>query len=170
MSDFYQSRARVEYTTAGGECHLLLTPGQLMLQAEPVREWEVSNISADLIGADWGYETACGNARLVLSWEALICRPTVAELERTLRRLELALNLHRVGSLCMGEALAEGVPTLCTQWQAVLATCKVRRLALEEAPAGAPAELWRGKPAGSVTQGAWGAVALSFRLTHPQEV
>lgn len=165
-----QSRARVEYTTAAGESHLLLCPGQLMLQAEPEREWECANISADLIGADWGYEAACGNARLVLSWEALICRPTVAELERSLRRLELALNLHRVGTLTLGEALAEGVPTLCTQWQAVLASCKVRRLSLDESPGGyVEPGLPRQSTAGAAA-GAWGAVALSFRLTHPQEV
>ena len=155
MSDFYQSRTHILYTTREGEHHLLLEPGQLMLQAEPEREWECANISADLIGADWGYEAAAGNARLVLSWEALLCCPTVAELERSLRRLELALNLHRVGSLTLGEALADGLPTLTTRWQALLTTCTVRRLPLEEAP---------GSP------GSWGALSLSFRLTHPEEI
>lgn len=155
MSDFYQSRTHILYTTREGEQHLLLEPGQLLLQAEPTREWESSNISADLVGADWGYEAAAGNARLVLSWEALLCCPTVAELERSLRRLELALNLHRVGWLTLGEALADGLPTLTTRWQALLTTCTVRRLPLEEAP---------GSP------GSWGALSLSFRLTHPEEI
>lgn len=155
MSDYYNARVRVEYTPSGGESYTMLTPGQLMLQAEPERVWESSNISADLVGADWGYEAAAGNARLVLSWEALICRPTVAELERHLRRLELALNLHRLGTLTLCEAFADGLPTLCTQWHAVLSTCTVRRLPLEDAP---------GLP------GSWGSVALSFRLTHPKEI
>ncbi len=156
MSDYYHARAHIEYTPdATGESHLLLVPGQLLLQPEPEREWESSNISADLVGADWGYEAAAGNARLVLTWEALLCRPTVAELERYLRRLELALNLNRHGSLRIGEAFAAGLPTLCTQWNAVLTTCTVRRLPLDDAPA---------------LLGAWGAVALSFRLTHPEEI
>ena len=156
MADFYNARAHIEYTPdATGEPQQLLAPGQLMLQPEPEREWESSNISADLVGADWGYEHAGGNARLVLTWEALLCRPTVAELERHLRRLELALNLNRHGSLRIDEAFAAGLPTLCTQWHAVLTTCTVRRLPLDDAPA---------------LPSAWGAVALSFRLTNPVEV
>jgi len=156
MADFYTARTHIEYTPdATGEPQQLLIPGQPMLQPEPEREWEISNISADLVGADWGYEHAGGNARLVLTWEALLCRPTVAELERHLRRLELALNLNRHGSLRIGEAFAAGLPTLCTQWHAVLTTCTVRRLPLDDAPA---------------LPGAWGAVALSFRLTNPKEV
>lgn len=156
MSDFYTARTHIEYTPdATGEPQQLLIPGQPMLQPEPEREWESSHISADLVGADWGYEHAGGNARLALSWEALVCRPTVAELERHLRRLELALNLNRLGSLRIGEALHDGTPTLWTEWHAVLTTCTVRRLSLDEAP---------GLP------GAWGSVSLSFRLTHPVEV
>ncbi len=156
MSDFYNARGHIVSTPdATGEPQQLLIPGQPMLQPEPEREWESSNISADLVGADWGYEHAGGNARLVLTWEALLCRPTVAELERHLRRLELALNLNRLGTLMLCEAYAAGLPTLCTQWHAVLTTCTVRRLSLDDAPA---------------LPGAWGAVALSFRLTHPVEV
>lgn len=156
MSDFYTARTHIEYTPdATGEPQQLLVPGQLMLQPEPEREWESSNISADLVGADWGYEHAGGNARLVLTWEALVSWPTVAELERHLRRLELALNLNRLGTMMLCEAYAAGLPTLCTQWHAVLSTCTVRRLPLDEAPG---------------TQGAWGAVALSFRLTNPKEI
>lgn len=156
MSDFYNARTHIVYTPdATGESHLLLVPGQLLLQPEPEREWESSNISADLVGADWGYEGAAGNARLVLTWETLVSRPTVAELERHLRRLELALNLNRHGSLRIGEAFADGLPTLCTEWWAVLSTCTVRRLSLDDAPS---------------LPGAWGAVALSFRLTNPKEI
>ncbi len=159
MSDFYTARAQIDYSyrDAAGELHTreLLTPGQPMLQPEPERQWESSHISADLVGADWGYEAPGGNARLVLSWEALVSCRTVAELERHLRRLELALNLNRMGTLRIGEALHDGRPTLWTEWRAVLTTCTVRRLSLEEAPA---------------LPGAWGAVALSFRLTHPEEV
>ncbi|MBQ4593026.1 MAG: hypothetical protein IJA81_00175 [Akkermansia sp.] len=156
MSDYYDARAHIEYTPQGSDsAHRLLAPGQLMLQPEPEREWESSNISADLVGADWGYEAPGGNARLVLTWEALVSCPTVAELERHLRRLELALNLNRMGSLRMGEALHAGTPTLWTEWHAVLTTCTVRRLSLEEAPA---------------LPGAWGGIFLSFRLTHPEEV
>ena len=159
MADFYTARTLIEYSyqDAAGELHTreLLTPGQPMLQAEPEREWESSNISADLVGADWGYESAAGNARLVLTWEALVSCPTVAELERHLRRLELALNLNRVGSLRIGEALHGGTPTLWTEWHAVLTTCTVRRLPLDDAPA---------------LPNAWGAVEFSFRLTHPVEV
>ena len=159
MADFYTARTIIDYSyrDAAGELHTreLLTPGQPMLQPEPERQWEASNISADLVGADWDYEAPAGNARLVLSWEALVSCPTVAELERYLRRLELALNLNRMGSLRIGEAFADGLPTLCTQWQALLTTCTVRRLSLDDAPA---------------LPGAWGAVALSFRLTHPVEV
>lgn len=136
MSDFYNARTHIVYTPdATGEPHLLLVPGQLLLQPEPERQWESSNVSNDLIGSAWGYEGAAGNARLVLTWEALISCPTVAELERHLRRLELALNLNRMGSLRMGEALHAGTPTLWTEWHAVLTTCTVRRLSLEEAPA-----------------------------------
>ena len=159
MADFYTARAQIDYSyrDAEGEPHAraLLTPGQEMLQPEPVREWESANVSADFIGAEWGYEGAAGNARLVLSWEALVSCRTVAELERHLRRLELALNLNRMGTLRIGEALHDGRPTLWTEWRAVLTTCTGRRLSLEEAPA---------------LPGAWGAVALSFRLTHPEEV
>lgn len=156
MSDYYDARAHIEYTPQGSDsAHRLLAPGQLMLQPEPEREWESSNISADLVGADWGYEAPGGNARLVLTWEALVSCPTVAELERHLRRLELALNLNRMGSLRMGEALHAGTPTLWTEWHAVLTTCTVRRLSLEEAPA---------------LPGAWGGISLSFRLTNPKEV
>lgn len=159
MSDFYTARTMIDYSyrDAAGELHTreLLTPGQPMLQPEPERVWESSHISADLVGADWGYESPAGNARLVLSWEAPVSCPTVAELERHLRRLELALNLNRMGSLRIGEALHDGRPTLWTEWHAVLTTCTVRRLSLDDAPA---------------LPGAWGAVALSFRLTHPVEV
>ena len=159
MADFYTARTMIDYSyrDAAGELHTreLLTPGQPMLQPEPERVWESSHISADLVGADWGYEAPAGNARLVLTWEAPVSFPTVAELERHLRRLELALNLHRMGSLRIGEAMHDGTPTLWTEWHAVLTTCTVRRLSLEEAPA---------------LPGAWGAVALSFRLTHPVEI
>jgi len=156
MSDFYTARTHIVYTPdATGEPQQLLVPGQLLLQPEPEREWESSNVSNDLIGSAWGYEGAAGNARLVLTWEALVSRPTVAELERHLRRLELALNLNRHGSLRIGEAFAAGLPTLCTEWWAVLSSCKVRRLPLDEAPG---------------TQGAWGSVSLSFRLTNPKEI
>ncbi len=159
MADFYSARTMIDYSyrDAAGELHTreLLTPGQPMLQPEPERGWESSHISADLVGADWGYEAPGGNARLVLTWEALVSCPTVAELERHQRRLELALNLNRMGMLRMGEALHDGRPTLWTEWHAVLTTCTVRRLSLDDAPA---------------LPGAWGAVALSFRLTHPVEI
>ncbi len=159
MADFYTARTMIDYSyrDAAGELHTreLLTPGQPMLQPEPERQWESSHISADLVGADWGYEAPGGNARLVLSWEVLVSCRTMAELERHLRRLELALNLNRMGSLRIGEAMHDGTPTLWTEWHAVLTTSTVRRLSLDDAPA---------------LPGAWGAVALSFRLTHPEEV
>lgn len=159
MADFFSARTAIDYSyrDAAGELHTreLLAPGQPMLQPEPTREWEASNISTDLIGSPWGYEAAAGNARLVLTWEALLCCPTVAELERHLRRLELALNLNRSGSLRIGEALHSGTPTLWTEWHAVLTTCTVRRLPQDDAPA---------------LPGAWGSISLSFRLTHPVEV
>lgn len=156
MPAAYTSRAAIEFTPSDSVEPLhLLAPRQLMLQPEPSREWESSNISSNLVGAAWGYESAAGNARLILSWAALLNRPSVAELERNLRRLELTLNLNRMGSLRIGEAMHKGSPTLWTEWHAVLVSCTVRRLSLDEAPA---------------LPGAWGAISLSFRLTHPVEI
>lgn len=156
MSDFYLARFRACYTSAGEDSQhwMLAMPGQL-LTGEPAREWNTETSAHNLVGSPYGLDVPAGNARLVFDWEALVQRSTVAKLERYLRRLEIALNTQRAGTLDMAEAYHAGAPTLLTRWQAVVNSCTVRRLTAEEAPA---------------EPGAWGAAALSFTLTNPEEI
>lgn len=155
MSDFYKARCRVHYEPDGGD-----EPGwQLcdygrLLAAEPTREWGAEMASYNIIGADYGLDVPTGNARLTWSMETLVVRDTVAALERYLRRLEIEMNTRRAGKLHMAEAYQDGAPTLLTTWDAVVASCTVRRLASDDAPA---------------LPGAWGAVSVSFILTNPKE-
>ena len=156
MSDFYKARFRVHYVPKEQEePGLQLCEYGRLLAAEPTREWSAEMASYNIIGAEYGVDVSCGNARLVMGWEVLINRETVAQLERYLRRLEIELNTRRAGKLHMAEAYQDGAPTLLTTWDAVVESCTVRRLASDDAPA---------------LPGAWGAVQLSFILTNPEEL
>lgn len=156
MSVFYKARFCANYAPALDEAQLwsLVTPGQY-LTGVPSREWSTETSTHNLVGSPYGLDVPVGNARLVLDWEVLVQRSTVAKLERYLRRLEIALNTQRAGKLDMAEAYHAGAPTLLTRWDAVVNSCTVRRLTAEEAPA---------------EPGAWGAVVLSFTLTNPEEI
>lgn len=156
MSDFYTARFRAHYTPAGDEAQpwALVTPGQY-LTGEPAREWSAETSTHNLVGSPYGLDVPAGNARLVLEWEVLVKRSTVAKLERYLRRLEITLNTQRAGKVEMAEAYHAGAPTLLTRWEALVNSCTVRRLTAEEAPA---------------EPGAWGAVVHSFTLTNPEEI
>lgn len=156
MSNFYTARFHALYTPTAADTNprVLVTPGQY-LTGEASREWNTETITHNLVGSPYGLDVPAGNARLVMSWESLLKFPTVAALERYLRRLEIELNMNRAGKLEMAEAYHAGAPTLQTRWDAVVNTCTVRRLTSEEAPA---------------EPGAWGAVVLSFTLTNPEEI
>lgn len=156
MSDFYHSRFRAVYYYAEGgtqESWSLAEYGDY-LTGEPTREWSAETASHSLVGAVWGLDEPAGNARLLLGWEVLIRRATMAELERYLRRLEIALNTHRRGTLDMEEAWHAGAPTMLTHWRAVISAATVRLLPLEAAP---------GLP------GAWGALRVELTLTQAVE-
>ncbi len=156
MSDFYKARFRAVYTPDGEDATAwqLAYPGQLMPEA-PAREWSAETSTFNPVGSPYGLDVPAGNARLVYEWEALIHRGTRAKLERDLRRLEIALNTRRKGKLEMAEAYHAGTPTLLTRWVAVVNSCTVRPLTLEDAPP---------------QPGAWGAVRVSFTLTWPEEL
>ena len=156
MSDFYTARFRAHYAPAVDEAQpwALVMPGQY-LTGMPSREWSTETNTHNLVGSPYGLDVPAGNARLVIDWEVLVQRSTVAKLERYLRRLEIALNTARAGKLDMAEAYHAGAPTLLTRWDAVVNACAVRCLTAEEAPA---------------EPGAWGAVVLSFTLTNPEEI
>lgn len=156
MADFYKSRFRAVYYYDDGTTQPPYTLAEYgdLLTGEPTREWSAETASHSLVGSTWGLDVPAGNARLLLGWEVLVCRPTVAELEKYLRQLEIALNTHRSGTLDMEEAWHGGVPTMLTHWRAVVNTCTVRLLPLEAAP---------GLP------GAWGAVRVELTLTNPVE-
>lgn len=156
MSDFYHSRFRAVYCYDEGTTQPAWSLAEYgdMLSGEPMREWSAETASHNPVGSAWGLDVPAGCARLVLGWEVLVCRPTVAELEKYLRQLELALNLNRRGTLDMEEAWHGGVPTMLTHWRAVISAATVRLLPLEAAP---------GLP------GAWGAVRVELILTQPVE-
>ena len=156
MSDFYSSRFRAAYYYDDGTTQPTYTLAEYadLLTGEPTREWSAETASHQLVGSTWGLDEPAGNARLLLGWEVLVCRPTVAELEKHLRQLEIALNTHRSGTLDMEEAWHGGVPTMLTHWRAVISAATVRLLPLEAAP---------GLP------GAWGALRVELTLTNPVE-
>ena len=156
MSKFYTARFHALYTPTAADTNprVLVTPGQY-LTGEPGREWSEETSSHNLVGSPYGLDVPAGNARLVMSWESLMKFPTVAALERYLRRLEIELNMNRAGKMELAEAYHAGAPTLQTRWDAVVNTCTVRRCTSEEAPA---------------EPGAWGAVVISFTLTNPEEI
>ena len=156
MADFYSSRFRAVYCYAEGTTQPTYTLAEYedYLTGEPTREWSAETASHSLVGAAWGLDEPAGNARLLLGWEVLVCRPTVAELEKYMRQLEIALNTHRSGTLDMEEAWHGGVPTMLTHWRAVISAATVRLLPLEAAP---------GLP------GAWGALRVELILTQPVE-
>lgn len=153
MSDFLQARFAASYTPEGRQEVQLTRYGQL-LPGEPEEEWSAGTSSFECIGSAWGLDVPTGNARLTRSWSAVVKGESVAGLERRLRRMQLELNMHRSGVLLLAEAFAAGAPTLCTWWRAVVESCEVKRLTLEEAPAAA---------------GAWGLVSVSFILTEPRD-
>lgn len=157
MADFYSSRFRAVYCYAEGTTQPTYTLAEYedYLTGEPTREWSAETASHSLVGAVWGLDEPAGNARLLLGWEVLVCRPTVAELEKHLRQLEIALNTHRSGTLDMEEAWHGGVPTMLTHWRALISAATVRMLPLEAAP---------GLP------GAWGALRVELTLTNPEEI
>ena len=156
MSDFYSSRFRAVYYYDEGTTQPAWSLAEYgdYLTGEPTREWSAETASHSLVGAVWGLDVPAGNARLLVGWEVLVLRPTVAELEKHLRQLEIALNTHRSGTLDMEEAWHEGVPTMLTHWQALINSATVRLLPLESAP---------GLP------GAWGALRVELTLTNPVE-
>lgn len=156
MSDFYHSRFRAVYCYDEGTTQPAWSLAEYgdFLSGEPTREWSAETASHSLVGAVWGLDEPAGNARLLLGWEVLVCRPTVAELEKHLRQLEIALNTHRSGTLDMEEAWHAGAPTMLTHWRAVISAATVRLLPLEAAP---------GLP------GAWGALRVELILTQPVE-
>ena len=156
MADFYSARFRAVYCYAEGTTQPTYTLAEYedYLTGEPTREWSAETASHSLVGAVWGLDEPAGNARLLLGWEVLVCRPTVADLEKHLRQLEIALNTHRSGTLDMEEAWHAGVPTMLTHWRAVISAATVRLLPLEAAP---------GLP------GAWGALRVELTLTNPVE-
>ena len=156
MSDFYSSRFRAVYYYDEGTTHVVWPLAEYgdMLSGEPMREWSAETASHNPVGSAWGLDVPAGCARLVLGWEVLVCRPTVAELEKHLRQVEIGLNTHRSGTLDMEEAWHAGAPTMLTHWRAVISAATVRLLPLEAAP---------GLP------GAWGALRVELILTQPVE-
>ena len=156
MSDFYHSRFRAVYYYDEGTTQPAWSLAEYgdYLTGEPTREWSAETASHQLVGSTWGLDEPAGNARLLLGWEVLVCRPTVAELEKHLRQMEIALNTHRSGTLDMEEAWHAGAPTMLTHWRAVISAATVRLLPLEAAP---------GLP------GAWGALRVELTLTNPVE-
>ena len=156
MSDLFTARFSARYTPySDGEQPWTLTAPGHYLAGEPSRDLSAETATHNLVGSAYGLDVPAGNARLVVDWEVLVQRSTVAKLERYLRRLEIALNTQRAGTLEMAEAYHAGVPTMLTRWRAVINSCAVRRLTSDEAPA---------------EPGAWGAVELSITLTHPEEI
>lgn len=153
MSDFYKARLAATYTPQGGEEVALVRLGHLL--AEPAGlEWSLQTASYEYIAHEWAGDLPTGNARLTLAAVPLVRAHTRSALERKLRRLELELNLHRVGTLLLEEGFSEGAATLHTWWHAVVETANASALTLEEAPP---------------IPGAWGKLELSIILTHPSE-
>ena len=151
MSDFYKARLAATYTAEDGEETTLIRHGHLL--AEPAAlEWSLQTASYEYIAHEWAGDLPTGNARLTLAAVPLVRAHTRAALERKLRRLELELNLHRVGTLLLEEGFSEGAATLHTWWHAVVETANASPLPLEEAPP---------------IPGAWGKLELSIILTNP---
>ena len=153
MSDFYKARLAATYTAEGRDEVMLIRHGHLL--AEPAaQEWSLQTASYEYIAHEWAGDLPTGNARLALTAQPLVRAHTRASLERKLRRLELELNLHRVGTLLLEEGFSEGAATLHTWWHAVVETANATPLPLEEAPP---------------IPGAWGKLDLSIILTHPSQ-
>lgn len=157
MSDFIQARFAASYTNTdaeGGRTCQLVRPHWL-LTGSPERNWEHQTAQFNLIGREYGEDEPTGNARLALTFETTRRAPSVAQLEREMRRQELALNLHRRGTLTLQEAWHGGAPMLTTRWQCLINACTPRRLTSEDAPP---------------LPGAWGAVAYELILTNPEQL
>lgn len=157
MADFLQARFAAVFSYADAEgverAHVLTLP-RWLLTAAPERSWEHQTAQFNLIAREFGEDVPTGNARLTLAFESTRRAPSVAQLERDLRCLELALNLHRQGSLTLREAWHGGAPLLSTRWRCTVNACTPRRLTAEDAPP---------------LPGAWGAVAYELILTNPEE-
>lgn len=156
MSDFYVARldARFLYDDADGQTHdcQLVRPHWLLL-SPPERRWEHQTAQHNLIVRDYGEDVPTGNARLNLSLSPTLRAPARASLELRLRQLELALNLHRAGSLVLREAWEGDAPLLSTRWLCTVTRCDVRPLPAEEAPP---------------LPGAWGAAEIELVLRGEQ--
>lgn len=153
MATFHLARFSAAYTPDDTEEEILLVTPQDMLTEPPGRTWENPTAQFDLIGREYGLDLPTGNARLNLRFEVACRAPSVALLERRLRLLELAANLHRRGRLTLCEAWHENAPLLITRWQCTVAACTVRRLASDAAPS---------------VPGAWGAASVELILTNPE--
>lgn len=164
MSDFYKARLAATFTPASTtgaapnpnppQAELPLIRHNHLLAEPPTLEWSLQTASYEYIAHTWAGDLPTGNARLTLAAQPLLRANTRAALERKLRRLELALNLNREGSLLLEEAFSQGVPTLHTYWHAVIETANASPLPLDQAPP---------------IPGAWGKLELSIILTHPSE-
>lgn len=153
MSDFYKARLAATYTPQGGEEVALIRHGHLLAEP-PTLEWSLQTASYEYIAHTWAGDLPTGNARLTLAAQPLVRANTRAALERKLRRLELELNLHRVGTLLLEEGFSQGAATLHTYWTAVIETANATPLPLDQAPP---------------IPGAWGKLELSIILTHPSQ-
>lgn len=153
MATFHLARFSAAYTPDDTEEEIDLVRPQDLLTAPPERTWEHTSAQFDLIGRAYGLDLPTGNARLTLRFEVARRAPGVALLERRLRLLELAANLHRRGLLTLCEAWHENAPLLITRWQCTVAACTVRRLTSDDAPS---------------VPGAWGAASIELILTNPE--
>lgn len=160
MSDLYRARLAATYTPAGGEPITICRYGDILIEP-PAYEWSAATQSADIIGADWGRDMPRGNVRRTMTIDAAIAMPTVAQLERTIRAREIAVNTHRAGTMTIAEAWHDGVPTLTTRWVAVVTTCTGGPLDLDAAPGGLALRNC------CQPMSAWGSMRYEIILTHP---
>lgn len=158
MSDFFKARFSASYSSQDGAvCQMpLCREGADLLTGspEPVLEWEHQTAQFNLVGRDWAADAAAGSARVKVSFEVLHRADCVGALQVLLRRAELALNMHRGGTLTLQEAYHAGAPMMVTRWQALVTKCRGSLLTQDNAPA-AP--------------GAWGRLEIEMTLTNPTE-
>lgn len=159
----FTSRVYAEYTPAdGGEPLVLCRKGDLLYEL-PQTEWELQTHSAQFVGRAWAADYPQGNARYRITLAIAVSAPTVAQLERRLRRLEYTLNTQRSGTVTLREAYQGDTALYTTRWVAVVMQARGALADSETAP---PTVVQTCEQSCA----AWGRLEVELSLTEPEEI
>lgn len=109
---------RITYTAGDTPPRILLLHGAVL--ASFTRDWTRTTQTDQALLSPWAVAADRGNASVTLSWQVLLCFPTIMQAQRCGHELEGWINEHPEGAILYETAFDQGLPMIAEGWDAVL--------------------------------------------------